>query len=90
MKISKRVRVFGKVQGVFFRKSTQQKAITLGIKGWVKNEADGTVLVEMEGDIRAILEMEYWLKKGPPMAEVESLDISQEDEKGYREFLILD
>ncbi|WP_228780093.1 acylphosphatase [Aquiflexum lacus] len=89
MKINKQVRVFGKVQGVFFRKSTQQKAMTFGIHGWVKNDVDGTVLVEIEGDIRAVQEMENWLKKGPPMAVVESLDVSQSEEKGYQDFLIL-
>lgn len=89
MKINKQVRVSGKVQGVFFRKSTQQKATTLGINGWVKNDDDGTVLVEMEGNIHAINEMENWLRQGPPLAKVESLEISLEEEKGYQEFLIL-
>lgn len=89
MKINKQVRVFGKVQGVFFRKSTQQKAMTLGIQGWVKNEIEGTVLVEMEGDMRAVQEMENWLKHGPPLANVEYLDIMLSEEKGHQDFLIL-
>ncbi|WP_373522320.1 acylphosphatase [Aquiflexum sp.] len=89
MKINKQVRVFGRVQGVFFRKSTQQKAVTLGIKGWVKNDTDGTVVLEMEGDIRAIQEMENWLREGPPMAKVEFLEITQMEKKDYQQFLIL-
>jgi acylphosphatase len=89
MKINKQVKVFGKVQGVFFRKSAQQKAMTLGIQGWIKNLDDGALLVEIEGDIHAVQEMENWLRHGPPMAVVESLEISLSEEKGYQDFLIL-
>lgn len=89
MKINKEIRVIGKVQGVFFRKTTEQKATSLGIKGWVKNDIDGTVVLEIEGDIRAVQEMENWLRQGPPMAKVESLNISQAEEKDYQDFLIL-
>jgi acylphosphatase len=89
MKINKQIKVIGRVQGVFFRKSTQQKAIELGIKGWVRNEPDESVMVEIEGNHSATLEMENWLRQGPPLAKVDSLEISEGEEAGYADFLIL-
>jgi acylphosphatase len=89
MKINKQVKVSGRVQGVFFRKSTQQKAMELGINGWVRNEQDGSVLVEMEGIPSAIMEMQDWLKHGPPMAKVESLEITDGEVFDHADFLII-
>lgn len=89
MKINKRIKVNGRVQGVFFRKSTQQNALELGIKGWVKNEPDGSVLVEMEGIPTALMEMEEWLKHGPPLAKVEFLEIANGEVLHHADFLIL-
>lgn len=87
--MNRQIRVCGKVQGVFFRKSTQQKALELGLKGWVKNEPDGTVLVEIEGNLHSILAMQSWLRLGPPQAEVEELEIITGEERNYEDFLIL-
>jgi acylphosphatase len=89
MKINKRIKVNGRVQGVFFRKSTQQKALELGIKGWVKNEPDGSVLVEMEGNFSAMMEMEEWLKHGPPLSKVEFLEITDGEVLNHADFLII-
>ncbi len=87
--MNRRIKVHGKVQGVFFRKNTQQKALELGLSGWVKNEDDGTVSVEIEGELHSILAMQSWLRLGPPNAEVKSLEISQGQEQGYEDFMIL-
>ncbi len=88
--MNKTLRITGKVQGVFFRKSTQQKAQELGINGWVKNENDGSVAVEIEGLDEAMQVMEAWLKVGPLAAEVESvLLVSQQEDKGYTNFIII-
>lgn len=89
MKINKQIRVSGRVQGVFFRKSTQQKALELGIKGWVKNEPDGSVLVEIEGIPSSIMEMEKWLKQGPPAAKVTSIEITDGEVFNHADFLIV-
>jgi acylphosphatase len=89
MKINRQVKVIGQVQGVFFRQSTLQKATELGVKGWVKNESDGSVLAEIEGNQAAILEMIKWFKSGPPMAKVENILVSEGEQKGYQEFLII-
>ncbi|MEQ9567382.1 MAG: acylphosphatase, partial [Pseudomonadales bacterium] len=44
--IAYRIHVVGRVQGVFFRASTREKATSLGLKGWVMNQHDGSVLIE--------------------------------------------
>ena len=88
--MNRQIRVSGKVQGVFFRKSTQKKALELGLTGWVKNEEDGTVLVEIEGDLPSILAMQSWLRLGPPNAVVENIDIITGEERAYEDFLILE
>ena len=88
--MNKTLRITGKVQGVFFRKSTQQKAQELGINGWVKNENDGSVTVEIEGLDQALQVMEAWLKAGPPAAKVESiLLVSQQEDQSYTSFKII-
>ena len=65
--------VRGKVQGVFFRASTRDRALQLGLRGYAKNLADGRVEVLAEGDARALDALERWLHVGPPMAKVESV-----------------
>ncbi|MGY6745049.1 MAG: acylphosphatase [Cecembia sp.] len=87
--MNRRIKVHGKVQGIFFRKNTQQKALELGLSGWVKNEEDGTVSVEIEGELHSILAMQSWLRLGPPNSEVENIEISQGQEQGYKDFMIL-
>ena len=86
MKINKRIQIKGKVQGVFFRKSTQEKALQLGIAGWVQNEPDGSVLTEIEGTAEAIAQIEQWLHQGPDRAQVEEVIIVEGEVKGYHDF----
>jgi acylphosphatase len=64
----------GRVQGVFFRASTRERALKLGLRGHAKNLADGRVEVLAEGDASAIDALERWLHIGPPMARVESVE----------------
>ncbi|GGF22952.1 acylphosphatase [Echinicola rosea] len=71
--MNKKYKIIGKVQGVFFRKSTQEKAQEIGIKGWVKNESDGSVLTVIQGSEGQVKLMEKWLEKGPPRAEVKEI-----------------
>ncbi len=65
--------VRGKVQGVFFRASTREQALHLGLRGYAKNLADGSVEVLALGDAIAIDELEGWLRIGPPKARVDAL-----------------
>jgi len=62
--------VKGKVQGVGFRYFTKQIADQLGVKGWVKNNPDGTVEVLAEGDEKTLKEFLEYLKNGPPLSNV--------------------
>lgn len=66
--------VRGRVQGVYFRASTQREARRLGLSGWVKNRPDGTVEVLVEGEETSIRELYSWAQKGPGAARVERVD----------------
>ena len=67
--------VKGKVQGVFYRASAQKRAQELGVKGWVKNNPDGSVEALLESEASKIDELLIWCKKGPSHAIVESVTI---------------
>ena len=69
-----RCRVYGKVQGVFFRASTAHEAAELGLTGHARNLPDGSVEVLACGDARAVARLREWLGSGPPMARVERVD----------------
>jgi acylphosphatase len=69
--------VSGRVQGVFFRASTQTEAERLGIAGSARNLADGRVEVIAQGSDAALEALETWLYKGPPSARVEG--VARED-----------
>lgn len=83
MKKRVRVRVNGRVQGVFFRRNTEKTARKLGLTGWVRN-VDDSVEVIAEGDEEKLLELIAWCRKGPMIAKVESIEV--EDEKYTGEF----
>lgn len=68
--IGMRFIISGRVQGVFFRDSTQKKAIELGITGWVKNSSMGHVECHAFGPHEQIATLENWLWQGPPKAKV--------------------
>lgn len=73
-----RCRVSGRVQGVFFRASTQRKARSLGLVGHARNLADGSVEVLAVGPSPALAELRAWLRVGPSAARVDSVDCSPE------------
>jgi len=76
------VLISGRVQGVFFRQYTLEKAKELDLKGWVKNTQDGKVEAVFEGEKEKIEKMIEWLKIGSPWAKVENVDVKWEDFKG--------
>lgn len=65
-----RVRVTGRVQHVGFRNWTRAQAQVLDLCGWVRNEADGSVSAELQGEPQAVAHMLERLEKGPPMSKV--------------------
>lgn len=66
-----RVQIFGKVQGVFYRLSTQETAQAAGVKGWVRNVSDGSVEAVFEGNQTAVARVLQWCHDGPGQARVE-------------------
>lgn len=65
-----RFRVTGRVQGVYFRASTREQALRLGLAGWARNLPDGSVDVLAAGDAEAVDALAAWLQRGPPQARV--------------------
>jgi acylphosphatase len=82
-----RVRVHGRVQGVFFRVETRDRARSLGLAGWVRNCGDGSVEAVFEGERARVQSMVDWCGRGPSGASVESVDVVWEEpasEGGFR------
>ncbi len=78
----------GRVQGVFFRDSMRRRAQSHGVAGWVTNRSDGAVEAVFEGkpdDVRRLVE---FAKSGPRHAEVESVDVREEEPEGLSDFEI--
>ena len=73
-----RVRISGRVQGVFFRDSTRGKAQELGLSGYVKNTPDGDVEAVFEGPRETVEEMVRWCGQGSPQASVENVAVDYE------------
>ena len=73
MTIARHIRVYGRVQGVFYRAWARQQANELGVAGWVRNCPDGRVEGHVEGDDAAVADMIERLRTGPPDASVEDL-----------------
>ncbi len=82
MKTRMHIFVSGKVQGVFFRSSTEEKAQEIGVTGWVRNLADGRVEAVFEGEQEKVEEMVRWCKKGRQYSVVDSVEIIPENYKG--------
>ena len=83
---ARRVRVTGRVQGVFFRAWTQQQAIELGVNGWVRNCDDGSVEAHLEGDEAAMKALIQRMWRGPPAAEVEDVEVDEAQPVGITGF----
>ncbi|MFX1366690.1 MAG: acylphosphatase [Promethearchaeota archaeon] len=69
-----KIKVFGYVQGVFFRYTTRKIARSLGLTGYVKNMPDGTVYIEAQGPEDKIIELLEFSKKGPKHAQVDNVE----------------
>ncbi len=65
-----RVKIRGRVQGVWFRASTRDEAVRLGLSGWVRNLPDGRVEAVFEGPEEGLEKMLAWCRQGPSLAEV--------------------
>ncbi len=84
MDIRAHVCISGRVQGVFYRSTTRDRAEQLGLTGWVRNTSDGKVEAIFEGEETAIKDMIVWCHKGPRSADVS--DVTVEYQKFLGEF----
>lgn len=76
------------MQGVFYRASAKAKATELGISGFVRNEENGTVYAEVEGDQESVQQFMAWCRKGPAGADVEVVEPIEGEVRNFRGFLI--
>ncbi len=74
-----RLRIKGRVQGVFFRESAKEEALRLGLRGWVRNTWDGDVEATVQGAPTEVDEFVSWCHQGPPYASVESVKIEESE-----------
>ena len=69
--------VAGRVQGVYYRAATAERADALGLNGWVKNLSDGRVEAVASGSLETLAEFAAWLWQGPPAARVASVQVEE-------------
>jgi acylphosphatase len=73
-----RIVVRGRVQGVWYRGSARDEARSLGLVGWARNRADGSVEILAQGPATALDRFVEWCREGPPLARVRSVDRTAE------------
>jgi acylphosphatase len=83
-----RLLIKGKVQGVFYRASARDRAVELGIKGWVKNTPEGNVEVVATGEKENLEKFIDWCRKGPSKALVVDVVITKSNEHYHESFHI--
>lgn len=77
MSVTKRLQIFGYVQGVGFRMYMMRKARELGVAGWVRNRRDGSVEAVAQGSAEAVEAIIAWARRGPPSARVNDVRVSE-------------
>ena len=87
-RVRRRVVVQGRVQGVWFRAATEEQARALGLAGWVRNRADGSVEAVFEGAAEAVEAALRWCRRGPPAARVERVEVRDEPLEGLAGFAV--
>ncbi|HEV3479872.1 MAG TPA: acylphosphatase [Gaiellaceae bacterium] len=80
--------VRGHVQGVFFRAEMRDRATSLGLGGWVRNNADGAVEAAFEGERERVESMVEWCRRGPRLARVEDVEVTWEQPEGETRFVV--
>ena len=84
------IRVFGRVQGVFFRQTTKEVAEKLGLTGWVRNEPGSSVFIVAEGEENELQKLIEWCKKGTEETHVKSVGVTwYSDADEFSEFQIV-
>jgi acylphosphatase len=83
------IRITGKVQGVSFRATTKAVADQMGIRGIIRNEADGSVYLEAEGDDVSLEVFLEWCHEGSDRSRIENVEVVPAELKNYQNFEIL-
>lgn len=78
----------GRVQGVFFRDATRERAESSGVAGWVRNREDGSVEAVFEGPADAVERLVAFAREGPGQAKVDDLDVAEEEPQGLDGFTV--
>jgi len=84
----RRVTVRGRVQGVFFRDSVRERARSHGVSGWVCNRGDGAVEAVLEGAPEAVERVVRFCQTGPPRADVDDVEVTEEPPEGLSGFQV--
>lgn len=82
------VLIRGRVQGVFFRAETRERALALGVAGWIRNNPDGSVEAVLEGPEEHVRSLLSWCERGPAGARVEAVETRFEEPVGERGFSV--
>jgi acylphosphatase len=85
-RVARRLRIAGRVQGVWFRESMRQEAARLGVAGWVRNRPDGSVEAVVQGHPEAVAAILSWARHGPDGADVRNLEESEEPPGAFAGF----
>ena len=88
-RFARSVRVTGRVQGVFFRAWLADEARSIGVTGWVRNCADGSVEAQLEGEPEGLDELIDLMREGPPGARVDTVEVDTADPEGLSGFEVL-
>jgi len=83
---SKRLRIHGRVQGVFYRAWSAEHARALGLRGWVRNRSDGSVEMLVAGEAEAVRRLIELCRTGPPSARVERIEVEETQEEAPARF----
>ena len=86
--ITRHLRITGRVQGVWYRASMTDEATRLGLQGWVRNRADGSVEALAQGPASAVQALIDWAHQGPRLARVDGVQVTAvEDDVSYSGFV---
>lgn len=85
MRSSRHLIISGRVQGVGFRHALASRARALGVHGWVRNRADGSVEAVVQAEAETVAALVAWCRRGPPAARVDAITIepSEESQAGF-------
>ena len=84
--VRRRVVVRGRVQGVWFRGSTRERALAEDVRGWVRNRSDGSVEAVFEGPPPAVEALVAYCREGPRSARVDGIEVAEEEPEGLARF----